>query len=950
MRKTRILASLLCVMMIVCAIPMMQASAAVTPDGVDFAPTTILYDDFNDSVISDYTLTGNKTAEIATVDGENKAVKITTTTGTGLRISNSAFALDNKDVSIRFKLKLGGNSGVTDEAASYYIQPQISLGANQQAKPTIGLSNVSLTKDTWYDILIDFDAATGDNATTGYQTASAYYRNLEENGTPADWTTVIYTVSEAQADGHSNKIDFWLPTSNKQLATEAWIDDVHVYTQEEAPSPDGVNYNPVLVFGENFEDGYIGDYTYTGTKTAVAENGAIRLTNDTANGAGLQIADDAFANLNDKSFSLKFRMKLGGDGATTGSLPSWFIQPQLSFGSNQQAKNYIGYNNVPVKKDIWYEVVYDFAPATDAGTGYQSADVYYRQNDSGIAYDWTKVATVTEAAANGHNNKLLFWLPAQSGNERATDVWLDDIQVYLHESVDAVASPDGVTYKPVMIFEDNFDNGSVKTGWTGADSATFEDGAIKLGKDSAISYADAKFGELNDKSFSFRFKTKVSGNTSETPDKNWVRPELAFGTDQWISTYLGYNSDSVLKQDMWYEFVYDYEPTTDAATGYQTATIYYRYSLDKKAWTAWKTAKSVTEVLGSGSTNRIRLSFSDVASNLATSVMYDDIQVYLHEEDVPVEPGIPGGGSTSTVGPDGWVNPLVKWEDDFSDNDISDWQYNTGFEVVDVDGNKMLHADAANDTIYYSNNSALQLKDKNFTLRFKMKLDLPEGGTGYNNLAVAFGNYTTDKTKNLGWSGLGMTDECWYEWAYVYSYDADGTDRVDTNGNPVTGTQTLDIWSRYQYQDGTWTDWVVREEDVPVAKYNGAATMLKFTYPEAANQQATDVWYDNFQVYLHEDKASSLPVNPKYADKVSASLERYLDDVTLVVTDKEGYEGTVEGLTMYLATYDIETTILKSIRKITGTNGAYEVTLPEENFELFLWDATLSPVFNAISE
>lgn len=205
----------------------------------------------------------------------------------------------------------------------------------------------------------------------------------------------------------------------------------------------------------------------------------------------------------------------------------------------------------------------------------------------------------------------------------------------------------------------------------------------------------------------------------------------------------------------------------------------------------------------------------------------------------------------SSIGPDGIKNPRVVWSDDFFDNDISDWT-NKNFEVVDVDGNKMLHTSTAGAFITYSNNKVLQLKDKNFSLRFKTKLAIPKGGTGYSNISANFGNYATEGTQNLGWSSLSMTPGFWYEWMYLYSYDPEGTGRVDGNDNAVTGNQEVKIYSRGLSASGSWGSWVLRNA-LPVTKYQGTATSLKLSFPDAANQQATDVWFDDFQVYLHEE-------------------------------------------------------------------------------------------------
>ncbi len=429
-------------------------------------------------------------------------------------------------------------------------------------------------------------------------------------------------------------------------------------------------------------------------------------------------------------------------------------------------------------------------------------------------------------------------------------------------ATETATTPAGDAFEnPKMIFEEYFDGDA--TGWTGADSATFEDGTIKLAKGSTLGYSSDKFGELNNKSFSFRFKTKVSGNTSDTPNKNWVRPQLAFGSNQWIATYLGYNSNSTLQQDTWYEFLYDYEPATteNASTGYQSATIYYRTSADKETWSAWETATTLTEVSAGGSTNSIKLYFGEVASNLATTVWYDDVQVYLHEEDttpppVDPDPDEPGGDEPDDPqvpagDPDGVdYEPNMIFEEYF-DGGASKW---TGADSATFeDGAIKLGKDSA---ISYADDKFGNLDDKSFTFRFKTKVSgntsetpdknwvRPELGFGSKQWIATYLGYNSDSV---------LKQDIWYEFLYDYE--------PATTENASTGYQNATIYYRTSADKTTWSAWQTAKT-VTETEAAGSTNKIKLSFSFIASNQATIVWYDDIQVYIHEPKPEEPPVDP----------------------------------------------------------------------------------------
>ncbi len=203
------------------------------------------------------------------------------------------------------------------------------------------------------------------------------------------------------------------------------------------------------------------------------------------------------------------------------------------------------------------------------------------------------------------------------------------------------------------------------------------------------------------------------------------------------------------------------------------------------------------------------------------------------------------GGNLS---PDGiGYLPDVVWSDNFIDGNLDGWTEKVaGFRVVNVDGNQMLHASATETeggAEIQVQDESLDMDGKDFTFRFKQKLSGGEKGIG--NLAVAFGTNTTEKTHNVGYgnTGLGMEMDTWYEWAYVYRYDT------------VDGIHHLNIYSRHQDAYNRWSEWQERVADMPVALAQTTVRQNRFalTFSKVGgNQLATDIWYDDFSVYLHE--------------------------------------------------------------------------------------------------
>lgn len=659
--------------------------------------------------------------------------------------------------------------------------------------------------------------------------------------------------------------------------------------------------NMITVWSDDFSAGTTPTTGWT-VNSAVIEpengNNILHAGNLDEAAVTIKFQDHAKLNLEKDDFTFRFKVKMSG--GTKG-----YIGWNNAFGSKNTASSQnIGFANagLGMSMDTWYDWAYVYSYDSDAAA--QTVDIYARyQNEDGSWSDWSKKISDLAVANDTSSNKNRFTMSIArvGGNQEATDMYFDDFAVMLDMGTEQDLA------KNAVIWQDNLDDNDISD-WTTKGNYTMVDGVAKLDNGAELIFSNDKFGKLNNQDFSFRFKAKVSGNETETPNANLINPQPSFGAGQRLSLNLGYNNFT-LTQDVWYDFLYSYSATT-ADTGYQSVDVFYRTSSDRVTWSEWKVGlKNQVETVAGSQSNRVQIVAPGTAyaSNKATEFYFDDFAVVI-----PMEYNI----DKEDVG--------VIWKEDFRDNATTGWRI-TGDSVVAENG--VLHASSSGSARV--DNPAFALANKDFSFGFKAKMN----ADGYMALDAAFG---TDQRlqRYLGWNNASATVKApgemlpniWYEYLYEYDYDE------------AAAKQYINIYQRYEMNNG-WSAWETLQlgQLVESATYDN---MFIFEFPAvngASNPAATEFWLDDLVVYTHERTAQTVATGVTYA--------RNFEKAFFTVDGN----AIPDSASMFVAEYGADT--LDRVQKINGTNGSYEITIPTEKpYKIFFWDAALNSIFNAISE